>query len=306
MNFHKPNKVGSIPFDHLSYNLKAVLLESLNCEKHKDKKIEPFCKIFTKAVCEKCIVESHAECQSQICIIKIKVQRTITDLQKRLHDNIADMMRVGNIRSKAMEKQKTIEDNMKMKKKRWSQRCSEILKNTTDEVEIQFQNKANGTKQTHEKIKVRLQEISASQGQVQSFLYGATSVHNKVSILRTAHKVRESIQHFQNDVIKIEKEVHDTKDSEAENQYVDFFKTVCNKLNDDSISDNLSSDKKGSDNLRQGRRQNNESVQCDENGNEKLSCAKVSDDEISMIFLIWYEVQYRMFKTESTVLKPCR
>lgn len=278
INILRTHKIGSMPIERLPDDLNLVLTECVSCEQHKDKMIESFCKNCRKAFCEKCIVESHRDCKSNICTIDNEADEIMTNLQKSLHDNVADVKRVENIRLRAMENQKTIEDNMKMIKQ-WGQRCSEILKNTTEEVEILFQNKANGMKQTHEKFKERLQEILASQGQVQHFINSATSVPYKVGFVRTAHKVRESIQNFQNDVMKIEKEVHEAEDRKADYQYADFIKTFCSKLNDDSISDKLSSTRRGSDYSMKCRRQNNGMVQDEENKNEKWFHAKVFDDK---------------------------
>lgn len=60
MKIFETHKIGPIPEDKWSKKLETALKISLNCDKHRDKKKEYFCKYCEKSVCEECIVESHS------------------------------------------------------------------------------------------------------------------------------------------------------------------------------------------------------------------------------------------------------
>lgn len=107
MKIFETHKIGPIPEDKWSKKLETALRISLNCDKHRDKKKEYFCKYFEKSVCEECIA-SHlcTECQSSICTIDHEIEETRQKLQGDL-DRI-EMNKVDQKCLELMEKQKSV------------------------------------------------------------------------------------------------------------------------------------------------------------------------------------------------------
>lgn len=93
MKIFENHKIRPKPEDKWSKNLETALKMSLNCDIHKDQRIESFCKSCEKAVCEECIVNSHTGCQSRICTIDHEFEETRKKLQEdldRIEMNKAD------------------------------------------------------------------------------------------------------------------------------------------------------------------------------------------------------------------------
>lgn len=283
----RTHKISSIPFESLPDNLKSALSGFMSCKQHRDKTIKSFCKNCKKAVCEKCIRESHSECRSKICTIDDEVKEIITDIQKRIFDIDLEVKRVEKTCLEQMEKHQTEEDKMERKLKQWRPHCNELFRNTSDAVKTLCQKKAIAYKNKHEKTKEELQMIKKTQRRLQRFLEEAPLMHNKVGIFLYALKIRESMQSIQNDVNMIRKVVCEQEDASTDDH--GFVQTSCEKLQDDSLGNVTSGDEKKSDSSpvlvvtsSQRRHHYEEMVHGEENRNERSSLAKCYDDEKRM------------------------
>lgn len=112
---------------------------------------------------------------------------------------------------------------------------------------------------------------------MQRFIDGASSLHDKVGILKYVPKADECIQKYKKKVIKIEKNVQEKKDKKYD--YDEFVKSIFKELKEECISGSAPTMKKMPGNLSQCSSQNVEVVQNKNKENEKLSDAEVSDDE---------------------------
>lgn len=283
----RTHKISSIPFESLPDNLKSALSELMSCKQHRDKTIKSFCKNCKKAVCEKCIMESHSECRSKICTIDDEVKEIITNIQKRIFDIDLEVRRVEKTCLEKMERHQAEEDNMERKLTQWRPHCNEILKNTSDAVETLCQEKAIACKNEHEKTQEEMQMIKHTLIRLQRFSEVAPLMHNKVGFLLYALKIRDSMQSIQNDVNMITKVVCEQEDIHTDDH--GFVKTICNKLQDDSLKNATSVDKKKSDSspvlvVTSSQRCHHYEgmVHGEENRNERFSPPKSYDDEKRM------------------------
>lgn len=225
MKIFENHKIRPIPEEKWSKHLEAVLKMSLNCDIHKDQRIESFCKSCEKAVCEECIVNSHKECQSRICTIDHKFEETRQKLQEDL--DIIEMNKEDKKCIELMEKRTSEFENLEREIETLKSHCFDVLKRHFDEVKSGFQNKAKIKKDGYEKNKEKLQKMKNFHKNLCDFIDGSSSLQNKAGFLQLAPKVISQTECLQNEIKKIKEEVIDVTEKI---DYLMWIKEIFSEL----------------------------------------------------------------------------
>lgn len=126
-------------------------------------------------------MDSHRECQSNICTIDDVFKETRQKLLEAL-DRI-EMNRADKTCFELMEKQKSEFKNLEKEIETLKTHCLEVLKRHFDEVKSGFQTKAKRIIDGYEETKERLQTVKHIHNKVCDFIDGSSSLQNKAGFL---------------------------------------------------------------------------------------------------------------------------